>query len=105
MPKERASRYEEPELEDKPRERKRPSENLSDLNPGSIPEQWQNGSGYYREGTAHLKSDEGLMGRTHNLGPGRVKAWRYLGKDKYFYLGEFGDGHAARQEISRRSKS
>lgn len=81
-------------------ERERKNNYKEELNPGSkIPEQWSNGSGLYKEGTAHLKDDRGLIGRTHTVAQGKIKAWRYLGKDKYYYLGEFATGQEARRAL------
>jgi hypothetical protein len=72
------------------------------MEPGTIPKQWPNGSGLYKEGTAHLKSDKGLIGRTvRGSISGRVRAWKYLGRGKYRYLGEYPDTLEAMAALRR----
>ena len=83
-----------PPMKQKTRERERK------LNPEAIPNEWPNGSGLYREGTGHLKSDKGLLGRSFRRGD-KTATWRYLGRDKYRYLGEFASDLEARMAISR----
>lgn len=69
--------------------------------PSEPPKQWPNGSGFFREGTAHLKSDKGLLGRTVRR-DNKTAAWRYMGYKQYKYLGEFPDTLAAMRAIKNR---
>ncbi len=69
------------------RERSRERTRVVVKKPSDIPDEWSNGSGLYKQGTAHLPDDRGLLGRTENRG-GKVAAWMYK-NGKYLYLGEF----------------
>lgn len=72
-------------------------------NPEKIPEQWPNGSGVYKEGTAHLKNDTGLIGRiVRGTLSGRMRVWKYLGGGKYKYVGEFADTSESINALRRR---
>lgn len=76
-----------------PRERQR-----APVMSGAVPEEWPNGSGLYREGTAHLKSDKGLLGRTFRRN-GKYPAWRYV-NGKYVFLGEYATAQRAMDMIT-----
>ena len=76
-------------MESRDRERTRTRERTREpaAKPGDIPADWPNGSGLYREGTAH-KGDAGLIGRMVRQGGGRYRVWAYKA-GKYLYLGEY----------------
>lgn len=65
------------------RERTRAEEPLN-----AIPEEWPNGSGVYRQGTAHLKTDTGLLGRIVRRDGNKFGVWRFV-SGKYVYIGDF----------------
>lgn len=85
----------------KARERNKPEKESVD--PGAIPKVWPNGSGYYKQGTAHLKDESGLIGRIIRGESGKAKAWKKVAEGKYHYLGLFASPMTAMQRLSNRS--
>lgn len=77
--------------------RKRETPQVRERKVSDTPKEWPNGSGLYRKGMAG--SQKGLLGRTVRFGSGKVRAWRYLARDKYSYLGEFKSDLDARLAI------
>ena len=69
------------------RERSRSGENVPPR-PNEAPAQWPNGSGIYRQDTAHKGRESDLLGRTVKRGD-KFAAWRMV-RGQYMYLGEYG---------------
>lgn len=70
------------------------------VNPDAQPEAWPNGSGVFRTGTAHLKSDKGLLGRIIAADDRTFfRLWRYCGAGRYVFAGRFRSWHVALEKL------